>query len=246
MTIRLVGIIVAAVVFACFQNCSGGGGSSSSPAPGGSQQAAGSPSTAPTSTPSSTPNPTPVGTPTTSGSPVAANLSEAQLQGTWSQACIGFTLGSESLYTMQSISFTNSSYTLVGKLYTSSGCASSGYVGLVSASGPFTLGADATEPATATDLNLSFTTATLTPESSIAVSLLNFEKVCGISNWAVNVPKTLSAGCIPSVAAGAELFTVAQITSGNLFLGEIPSGGGNNGTSAASRIDTLGATPYTP
>lgn len=138
------------------------------------------------------------------------------LKGTWTAACQDASAGS--------VEATNSQITVVGTRYEDDDktCAKTA-VNRVTAVYGYSIGGDAETPAGAKQIDLTVTSFKVVFLSSNQISALNSEKICGYSDWAVNVEKELSeAGCDEASSvtkAGSVWYNIFKIDADKLQVG---------------------------
>lgn len=176
--------------------------------------------------------------------PMEMPLNE-KLVGTWeSMGCESAgSFMSYSLYVKRRYQFmTSTTWSLTADFFADSSCAFK--FATFDAKGSFTIGAQTTTPAGATELNFSVTERGTTAWLSMAKDALNGIQCGGYTNWTVGVRQDVSMkGCnplIPSVASCMTEYDVAQLTTPTtLVLGDP----GNSTTAQCTARPTTSGAP---
>lgn len=163
------------------------------------------------------------------------------LTGTWNQACT------------QTITNGTVQGSSTAKLVVGSGVHVSTSVGYQSANctGPSatvtitsnaTIGNLLTSPAQSFELTKTVTSATLTPNSSLAASGMNLLGVCGLSGWQSGMAKDITGLNCFGTTVFANDFQIIQLAGSYLYMGLRDLG--HDGSTLATRPIALDPTPY--
>jgi hypothetical protein len=112
--------------------------------------------------------------------------------------------------------------------------------------GTYTLGAAAAGVEGAKNLDLVVAKATLTPLSADVAKDMNANKLCGTTDWATGVEKSLSTACEgtgTAIVPGSTIFDIAKVSGNTLTTGD--TSGANDSSTAAKRPTALDVGSYT-
>lgn len=175
--------------------------------------------------------------------PIEAPLNE-RLVGTWeSMGCeSAASIMSVSLYVKRRYQFmTATTFQVTADLYADQSCALKFIT--FDAKGTFTIGAAATTPAGATELNFKLSERGTTAWLPMAKDVLNMITCGGYTNWAVGVRQDVSnEDCqplTPSVASCMTEYDLAQLTNASTLV--LGNRSGSTTAQCTSRPTTIGA-----